>query len=192
MAINHKVGKDFYFSELHKFAYPKNLYHTFLESYCLGGSTLFEVKTNLDTHTWYGYLKSDGIYIKRLDVDTEYKIVEAPNISQLDITFDQSMRPVIVYVSNEKPYIYMYDSKQFTTVPLDERIKYPKIELDNKLLSEISGSDIILGYTYEGKLCYRMQRDRFLKEYIIGNNPSKTIVQKMGITKDGRFGFQWR
>ena len=192
MTIQHKSKKDFYFSELHSFAYPKNLHHSNVESYTLGGATIGESKTDLNTHTWYGYLDGKAIKIKRVDLNDEHTILEAENITELDFTFDQNMRPVVTYVSNNKPYIYIYDANKFTSIALDERFKYPKVELDNKILKSLPSSDVILGYTYEGKLCYRMQRDRFLIEYVVGQNKLKTILQKIGITTDGRFAFQWR
>lgn len=54
-----------------------------------------------------------------------------------------------------------------------------------------STSDVILVYTYEGKLCYARQRDKFLQEFVIDNDPTKSLVWRVGTTKDGRFGIQW-
>ncbi len=56
----------------------------------------------------------------------------------------------------------------------------------------IPNSDIILGYTRAGNLCYRIQRERFGKEYIIATDPKKTMLWRIGRLVDDRFGYQWR
>ena len=87
---------------------------------------------------------------------------------------------------------YRYENTGFGIVKLPDKVKCPRVELDDKLIANSPTSDIILGYCYEDKLCYAQQRDRYETEYVIARDQDKHLLWKIGFTQDGRFGFQWR
>ena len=158
----------------------------------MGSAEIGNAQINTNTHSWHGYIKDGWFVIKREDLNEEHQILELDNITQLDFTFDQAMRPVIVLVKNDKSYLYRYTDDSYSTIELSDKFKCPRVELDDKERKNSSTSDIILGYTYDGKLCYALKLEKFLNEYVIGNNQNKGLLWRIGLTQDGRMGFQWR
>lgn len=190
--LNFSTSKPFLFTELNTFAEPRNQYYPMTESYTLGSKAINDVSTDSNTHVWKGYIKDNWFIIRRLDLEEEHQIIETGSVEQLDFTFDQAMRPVLVWVKESKSYMYRYESTEFRTVELPDKIRCPRVELDDKLIANSPTSDIILGYCYDGKLCYAQQRDRYETEYVIAIDQDKHLLWKIGFTQDGRFGFQWR
>lgn len=191
----HPKGRNHFVSKsLYVFKSPKDRYHEMIVAYTEGGAVLADVTQGMSGYIWHCYLDNNNIYLKREDLDTTYLITTKENVSQLDVTFDQSMRPFICYVADDLPYYYHFntDSNVYSEVPLDPSIKFPRCELDTRDEYLIHQSDIILGYTREGNLCYRLQRERFLQEYLIATNPNKSMLWRIGRTKDNRFAYQWR
>lgn len=190
--IFHPKDTEFYQTQLNSFEYPRNKYYPMTEAWSLGSAELQNAQIETNTHSWHGYIKNGWFALKREDLNEEHQIIELDNVTQLDFTFDQAMRPVVVWVKNDKSFMYRYVDTSYSTIELPSKYKTPRVELDNKLKENSSTSDVILVYTYEGKLCYARQRDKFLQEFVIGNDPTKSLVWRVGTTKDGRFGIQWR
>lgn len=190
--LNYSEDRPVMYSGLNTFAEPRNRIYPMTESYTLGSKAINDISTDFNTHIWKGYIKNNWFTLNRIDTEDEYPIVETGSVEQLDFTFDQSMRPVIVWVKDGKSFMYRYENTEFTTIELPDKFKCPRIELDRKLRNDTPNSDIILGYCYDGKLCFAQQRDRYEKEYIIVQNPNKHLLWRVGFTSDGRFGFQWR
>lgn len=180
---------------LYRFASPKNRHHKMTVAYTEGGPVLADAKQGLFGYVWHAYVdEQNRVIVKREDLDEIHIITTKPNITQLDLTIDQNMRPFLVYVADGLPYYYHFnaDNSTYSEVALDPSIKFPRCELDMRELHETPNSDIILGYTRDGNLCYRIQRERFGKEYVIATDPKKTMVWRIGRLVDGRFGYQWR
>lgn len=190
--IFHPKDTEFYKTQLNSFEYPRNKHYPMTEAWALGSAELQNAQIETNTHSWHGYIKNGWFTLKREDLDEEHQILELDGITQLDFTFDQAMRPVVVWVKDDKSFIYRYVDNSYSTTELSDKFKSPRVELDDKLKENASTSDVILVYTYEGKLCYARQRDKFLQEFVIGNDPTKSLVWRVGTTKDGRFGIQWR
>ncbi len=190
--IYHPKDKLFYATKLVDLVSPKNRDYPMWEASSLGSKEINDVSTDLDTHVWLGYVKGEEFYIRREDLAEEHMLFTYSGIEQVDFTFDQTMRPVAVFVSQGLPYIYSFRDTKFEITGLDTSINFPRLDLDSKKLTTLSDSDIILGYVNEGKLCYRMQRDRYTIEYVIANDPTKSMLWRIGQTVDGRFGFHWR
>ena len=181
--------------DLYRFLAPSNRHHKMTIAYTQGGPAYADAAQGLTGYVWKAYVdEQDQIIVKREDLDELHVIATKPNITQLDLTIDQNMRPFLVYVVDGKPYYFHFnaDDSTYSEVALDPSIKFPRCELDMRENHNIPNSDIILGYTRDGNLCYRLQRERFLQEHIIATDQKKTMLWRIGRLVDGRFGYQWR
>lgn len=190
--INSNKILDFIHTENASYSEPRCRHYPLTEAYTLGSKAIHDISTNLDTHVWKAWIKDGWIMLKRGDLSEEIPIIHAGNVTELDIAFDQSARPVIVFVIDGVSYMYRYEKVDYVTVALGKNIKHPRLILDDPIINNTPTSDIILGYTYDGLLCYSLQRDRYEKEYIIGKDKNKILLWRVGITTDGRIGFNWR
>ena len=179
---------------VNRFKYPKNLHHSMLVAYAEGGEKLNSAELGLVGYTWKAEVFGSDIHIKRVDLPAVLVIKARAGISQVDFTFDQNMRPFVCYVAEGLPYYYHFASgtSTYAEVALPAEVKFPRCEIDFRTVPEIPKSDIILGYTREGNLCYRIQRERFLMEHIIATDPKKTMLWRVGRTISTEFGYQWR
>lgn len=184
----HKVSKTY------RFKPPRDRHHEMTVAYCDGGPVLNDATQGLTGYVWQAYLEGDKIMVKREDHDTPHHITTKAMVTQLDITVDQNMRAFLTYVAAGRAYYYHFNAEDssYSEVVLPETVKFPRCELDVRELEKIPESDIILGYIREGNLCYRLQRERFLKEHIILTDEKKTMLWRVGNTTDGRFGYHWR
>lgn len=179
-------------TKLAEFLPPRNRHYPMDIAYCEAGPTMTKAGDGMLGYVWKAFLRGNEVCVKREDLDEIHIITTQPNITQLDITFDQTMRPFLCYVKDDLPYYYHFnkDDNSFYEVALDPTVTFPRCALD--MPYDIPNSDIYIGYHYNGKLCYRIQRERFLKAYELAENPTKSMVWRIGRTKDGRFGYQWR
>lgn len=180
--------------EVDKFLTPKNRHHDMLTAYTDGGKVLADASQGITGYVWKAFYQNGKIFIQREDQDEVHEITTRAGVTQLDLTIDQNMRPFLVYVANGLPYYYHFDAttSDYGEVALPAEIKFPRCELDTRTIEDIPMSDIIIGYTRAGNLCYRVQRERFTKENIITTDAKKTMLWRIGLLKDGRFGYQWR
>lgn len=182
-------------SNNNSFLSPRNRHCRMTTAYCDGGPELFNSKAGITGYVWVAFVDSiDNITVKREDSDEKYVVTTRANVSQLDLTFDQNMRPFLTYVVDDIPYYFHFNShdSSYSEVALDTSIRFPRCELDMRDVQDIPNSDIILGYIRDGNLCYRVQRERFLQEHIIATDSNKTMLWRIGRLLDGRFGYHWR
>ena len=181
--------------DLYRFQDPKRRHHKMTVAYTQGGPVLADAYLGLVGYVWQAYVdEQNQIIVKREDLDELHVITTKQNITQLDLTIDQNMRPFLTYVADGLPYYFHFNAEDstYSEVALDPSIKFPRCELDMRENHNIPNSDIILGYTREGNLCYRIQRERYGKEYIIATDQKKTMLWRIGRLVDDRFGYQWR
>ena len=182
-------------ADLYLFEEPKRRHHAMTVAYTQGGPTFANAEHGLLGYVWKAYVDEHSqVVVKREDTSDVYVITQKSGITQLDLTMDQNMRPFLTYVANGLPYYYHFNSEDssYSEVALDASIKFPRCEIDMRETYDIPNSDIILAYTRDGNLCYRIQRERFGKEYIIATDKRKTMLWRIGRLVDGRFGYQWR
>lgn len=186
------TGKPHIMTKMAEFAPPRNRHYPMDIAYCEAGPTMTRAEDGMLGYVWQAFLRGNEICVKREDLDEIHVITTKENITQLDITFDQNMRPFLCYVKDGLPYYYHFnrDDSSYSEVALDPTVTFPRCALD--MPYDIPNSDIYIGYTRNGNLCYRIQRGRFTKEYVLATIPHKSMVWRIGLTKDGRFGYQWR
>lgn len=138
--------------------------------------------------------------------------IEEPEaeIVELSFTFDQNMRPTIVYVILlDRPEIceeddpgYTYVTKMYWYDTLIESFRIttygteytsPRVTLDDKRLTATQQgfNDILFFYHRDNNLYYRQQRDRYTVErLLLVGVPGREILY-CGMTNQNRVQLQW-
>lgn len=183
------------FKSVHgSFLEPRNLNYPMTEAYSLGAIAIGDKSAGLERYTWKCYVNNGWIVVKRTDLVQEHRITQATNVTELDLAFELNGYPAVVFVANGVPYLARYnsDSDNYPAKLLEEKFKHPRICLD--LISINSGLPVglVLGYCYNGNLCYVTQKGKFQNETVIATDPNKHLLWRMGHLPNRNIGFQWR
>ena len=175
------------------FLKPRSKNYPLTESWDNGGVALSDPSQDLTKYVWQAWTDGTTITVKRDDLDTYHVILMDTNITEIDLTFDQNMRPCIAYVANGISKLYWYDTQQAKQV-INEypAIRNPRVSLDDKRRFNVSQSDIIFAYQKGDTLCYRVQRERFTVERVLATNTKKRLLWRIGMGRNNRFLFYWR
>lgn len=178
---------------LDEFIYPRSKNYPLTESWELGGVALSDPSEDLTKYVWQAWTDGTTITVKRDDLDTYHVVLMDSNITEIDLTFDQNMRPCIAYVANGISKLYWYDTQQSKQV-IDEYpdIRNPRVSLDDKRRFNVANSDIIFAYQKGDTLCYRVQRERFTIEHVLVTNSKNRLLWRIGMGQYNRFLFYWR
>ena len=171
---------------------PRSRAYALTESWEQGGVGLSDTSQGLVSHTWRAWTDSKAIYIQRSDLpkDTAKTLLAAPNITELDLTFDQNMRPVLAYVSGGVAKLYWYDTvSKSQTITEFPNVQNPRVSLDDKRAFNAANSDVIFAYINNDQLCCRYQRERYGIEHVLHQLPPKTQLVKIGMGTANRFLF---
>ena len=171
---------------------PRSKAYALTESWESGGVGLSNTSQGLVSHIWRAWTDSKVIYIQRSDLpkDTAKTLLAAPNITELDLTFDQNMRPVLTYVSGGIAKLYWYDTvSQSQTITDFPNVQNPRVSLDDKRAFNTANSDVIFAYINNDQLCCRYQRERYGIEHVLHQLPPKTQLVKIGMGTANRFLF---
>ena len=171
---------------------PRSIAYPLTESWESGGVGLSDTSQGLVSHTWCAWADSKAIYIQRSDLpkDTPITLLIAPNITEIDLTFDQNMRPVLTYVSGGIAKLYWYDTVSQSQIITDfPNVQNPRVSLDDKRAFNTANSDVIFAYINNDQLCCRYQRERYGIEHALHQLPPKTKLVKIGMGTANRFLF---
>lgn len=136
--------------------------------YEMGGLGINDPTNGLDYQLYTAQLYKGQVLVHAPYVD-QFVMMEDHDITGISLSFDQNMRPALLYVKITQAYLWWYDTaaaEQVTTT-LDADVITPKIIMDDRRASQSNISDIILAYVRSGNLYYRQQRDRFNTEYLL-------------------------
>jgi hypothetical protein len=105
----------------------------------------------------------------------------------LSFTFDQSGRISFAYTTAVSSYLYWYNTETGLTETLDlgaDAIT-PALLLDDKRITQNTANDMLLWYTKANGGAYdlymRVQRDRFLIEYLMASGLGGGFIQNIGM-----------
>ena len=187
---SHLVHKN----DLVTFLNPRSKEYQVVESFENGGVALYDTSEGLLKYEWVAWTDGSAIYCKRVDQTTHSTLFKAENITEIDFTFDQNMRPCFTFVTNNICKIYWYNTliANFEVTDL-YGIKNPRVSLDDKRTFNVANSDIILAYiNSENNLCCRYQRERFTIEHQLSQLDGATSLVKIGMDDKNRFSFKLR
>lgn len=157
----------------------------------LGGLAVQDGSLGLTYQLWSS-VYSDGRIILRPKEGAPY-LFDSGACIEHSFTFDQNMNTCIVWNSDaSKPTkLNWYDPLIGDQVTWDLPAHYdnPYVVLDDHREFRRGDSDILLVYIYQGKLRYRLQRERYLQEHIISDALNRKLTQA-GMTRNYRFRFR--
>ena len=175
------------------FSYPRSKNYPLTESWDNGGVALSDPSEDLTKYVWKAWTDGTSIKIKRDDLDTHHVILMDSDITEIDLTFDQNMRPCITYVANGISKLYWYDTQQAKQVIDDyPLITNPRVSLDDKRRFNVANSDIIFAYLKDNTLCFRIQRERFSVEHVLVIHNKSKLLWRIGMGQNNRFLFYCR
>lgn len=165
-----------------------------LLDYEYGGIELNDASRGLDYTKWkIQYVKAESNAMKVSYLDGSHMTTvfnTSDEVTEVSLSFDQNMVPIIVYVMLGVTYLRWFDSTlgAITTTIIAGAIS-PMVSLDDKRLFNQGQSDVILGYLRNKRLYYRQQRDRFLIELDQGAVPTlgTSRLTNLGMSRTNRF-----
>ena len=160
-----------------------------LADYARGGVDFEDASQGLNKKDWYGYVKNGKFYVSAEGVSEKMVLATGANVDWFSFSFDQNMRLCCAYGADKKGYLYWYNTAIHggETIELGE-VSSPTIRLDDISDAAYGESELILSYIKKNSLYIRLQRDRFLVEYLVKENVGNDLIQ-CGFTSVGRF--QW-
>ena len=181
------------------FQYPDNNSSSDeLVDYEMGGLAIQDPSKGLRYQLWKGWWDSTDstVYLEPEDTGVPIAIHTASNVIEFCFTFDQNMRwSTACRLSGNTVEHRWYD----TAVEAYVTTTYPSIvsvrlALDDKRDMQVQSgvTDMILTYISGGQVKWRVQRDRFLTEYV---HPSLAISDSFRISHFGmntKNRLQWR
>lgn len=145
-----------------------------LRAWEMGGVAISDASQGLSVKLWQlrGVKHDDSATI---DVAisapgvAETVLFSGDDITEIDLAFDQNMRPFVCYVQAGAAKYYWWDGSipGYATVTMAAGVTNPRCCLDDHRDFDIANSDIILAYLRAGNLYYRQQRDRFNTERLL-------------------------
>jgi hypothetical protein len=154
-----------------------------------GGIGISDPSEGLNYQVWKAVIQDTrNVYLEAANTP-RFILYAGEGITEISFTFDQNMRPVLVFVEEGRPKMRWYDSsagEQVVTL-LDKNMVNPRVFLDDKRILETGKSDIILGYIRANNLYFRMQRDRFGVEYLLKKKINS--LHKIGMNSQLRLQF---
>lgn len=161
-----------------------------------GGRAIQDPSQGLLYQRWRGRILDAGRPSSRIVLSArevpEFTWLERGGLSEISFTFDASMRPTVVYVADDLPYLQWFDSlvNDYVTTALPAGVTTPRVSLDDKRYLGSFGyqlSDVILAYVRDGNLYYRQQRDRYDTERLLREDVTPLI--KIGFNRGLRLQF---
>lgn len=172
-----------------EFLHPENLLFDPLTDVCYGGNALNDPSGGRNTKIWEAYYEGGKIKVKPQNDSTPVFELSAPGATFISLAFDSNMGVVICWQSNATSNIYYFDvvDNVFVTKTVSNTTSC-KISIDDYRDFNLANSDVIFGYTKNGSLYYRVQRERYDEEHYVGETTGTLI--RLGMTKANRFQFE--
>lgn len=167
--------------------------------YSIGGIAINDPSMGLEYQRWRARIDGTDILlgseITGKNYVDEFVLFQGLNFTNITLAFDNNMMPsVCVEILDKKQILlHWFDStvNDYTDTILDG-ITFPFLRTDDTRYFATGYNDIILSYVKNRNICYRLQRDRFLDEYIFtqleSDVPSRLYQCGMNIN----FAFQYQ
>lgn len=175
---------------VHSYISPYNRPYKPLEQAVLGGIALNDPSRGRMYQNWIVFYENPFIRIKPENGSVVFSL-EQPDVKTVSLAFDNNMNIALAWQKTTGSYLYYFD------ILIDDYaiLEIPgatscRIVVDDPRDFYISASDIIFGYTLNGNLYWRQQRDRYATERLIGEAQGK--LRKMAPSDGNRLQFELR
>jgi len=164
----------------------------------LGGIALQDPSQGHLVQEWNCYITDDFTEIRIVaPAVTDTLLYTGTGITSVSCSFDQNMRPTFAFIEEGSAKLSWYDSVPEETVVTDygATVFTPKVTLDDKRALQEGAADVIFAYVKNDNLYMRMQRDRYLVEYLLYTGIIEDELgelQCIGMCRNFRLGFQFR
>lgn len=158
-------------------------------SYTYGPKGIQDPSEGLTYQSWRARLIQGNISLAAPNT-TEYVFTYVRCATQISLAFDQNARPLVTYLVGTSLYIYWFNPfiAQYEHRYIDDGVSSCRLKLDDERLSQISSSQVILGYVKGDNLYMRVQSDRFEIPYLIQEGVQPRLIQ-IGLSRANRFQF---
>lgn len=159
-----------------------------------GGLALNDSSLGLNYQNWSCFVASNGLDVQvQPQSGAPITLFQQAGIETLAFTFDQNMRPCVVYQIGLNTFLRWYDSVPAAYVTtMFSNMRDPKLALDDKRVTQLAlNSDIIFAYITGSNLCYRQQRERFATERVLRTGlPASLGLKNVGMGRNLRLQFE--
>lgn len=133
-----------------------------------GGIALNDGSQGLLVQNWRARLVGDNVMIGPDPFTSETLLLTDTGITELSLSFDQNMRPVLAYVAAGQAKLHWYNSSTETqvTTTLAADVRSPFVTMDDKraVATLLASNDVVLFYVRGSTLFARYQRDQYSVE----------------------------
>lgn len=146
---------------------PRDVEKPLLVAYERGGEGIDQVQRGLDFQNWTA--TCDGTTVSLLAdngaTDTPYV---GTNITEIDLAFDQSMRPQLALMEDGNCRLWYWDTVggAYATLDIPGGVD-PRCTLDDHRQITAAFNDVLFFYRIGNNLYMRKQRERFETEYLL-------------------------
>ena len=140
-----------------------------------GGIALNDPSQGHEVQEWNTRVSEDGAQIiTGAPSAADVTLYTGAEITEVSCSFDQNMRPAFAFVEAGVAKFDWYDTqaagRALTVLPAGSIT--PRVTLDDKRISQVAASDILLFYVNNSNLYMLKQRDRYEIEYLLGALPA--------------------
>lgn len=163
-----------------------------LTGYHIGGVNVSDPSQGLEVKLWtVGYDKDTGGVAVSAPGSVTTVLFTAADVEELDLAFDQNMRPIVTYVQAGVAKFYWYDPNvaNYIHTTLPAGAKNPRVAMDDtRYQFTASNSTVIIAYMRNDSLMVKYQTDRYTAEHMLQEDCGGTLVN-IGMNKKWRFQF---
>lgn len=164
------------------FIYPDSKPFNTREDWELGGVANGDPSQTISFQPWRVWFEEGALWIEPENKShPPEKVVETAGAIYVSLSFDRNARAVVAWMWQGYMYLYWYDSQRGGFVTDVFPGACPRLCHDDKRVSQVSSSDVLFFYLYQGNLCVRYQRDRYGVEHVLGPVPPKVALLRVGM-----------
>lgn len=174
--------------EVGNFLPPNNLPFNPLSQIISGGIAVGDPSQGRQYQYWETFYDSGSIKMKPVGGSVEF-IHSAPNATIVSGAFDQNMSAVVSWLDTSgTASIYYFGPSGYTTLTVSN-VTSLRLAVDDTREYYSADSDIFFAYTKNNNLYYRIQRENYATEYLVGA-ATDVSIRRMGLTNKNRFQFE--
>ena len=173
--------------EVGVFLPPNELPYDPLSQIIWGGIAINNASAGRQYQYWETFYDSPNIKVKPVTGSVEFTH-SAPNAITVSGAFDQNMAAVVAWQTATTSNIYFFGNSGYTTLTISDTTSC-RIAIDDSRDYYSAASDIFFDYTKNDNLYYRIQRENYANEYLIGLANGK-LLKRMGLTDKNRVQFE--